>query len=361
MLEGAAAAHVQFCYMRLLLAILTAAAFTWSAVAQTTTAPVSPRTGAFALDGATRPVVVQPSPMASPVPQPAATGPANPAISIDQPEALDGNVPITPPREVGVKIRRSAVYLLPSFIVQDRVTVIERDLTDKWWIIPDANAGNIYVLPCEYLDTIEDMMTGSPGMTFSLSGEAHPFRGKYYLLLNKVLLVSRGEKAAAPPPPPPPIVRPPVATEAAPTSRPSAARAGGASAEDVASELFRNPAGRPVVPPNTPGIPDQPAPSVAPVRAAIKPETRNTVAGRLVRVQPQDEDWFQISFESDNTLQEPPLRVLPSETLERLTRLAADKPLGGAVFEISGEIYRYRGVQYLMLRTVRAKREMDQF
>jgi hypothetical protein len=90
-----------------------------------------------------------------------------------------------------------------------------------------------------------------------------------------------------------------------------------------------------------------------------------------------------VRFYADNTLQEPPLRLLPCTELERATKAAsganapaANKPASGVntaannmaagsptttkKFRISGELSEYKGRRYLLLRKVQVERDMGQ-
>ena len=59
-------------------------------------------------------------------------------------------------------------------------------------------------------------------------------------------------------------------------------------------------------------------------------------------------------FESDNTLADEPIRLLPCKLLQKAKRR-------GGRLRISGEITRYQGRRYLLLRKVLPERRMGQF
>ena len=78
----------------------------------------------------------------------------------------------------------------------------------------------------------------------------------------------------------------------------------------------------------------------------------------IVRVLPDGSGrWSLARFEADNALRDPPLRVLPS----LLREVAEAKGSDGQVLRISGEISRYKGRRYLLLRKVLKERQMGQF
>ena len=69
--------------------------------------------------------------------------------------------------------------------------------------------------------------------------------------------------------------------------------------------------------------------------------------GRVVR----DGTWWTFVFESDHPEHpEPPIRLLPNNYLEVMTRMARTIPTG-LVFEVSGEVTEFEGYNYLLVRS----------
>jgi hypothetical protein len=86
------------------------------------------------------------------------------------------------------------------------------------------------------------------------------------------------------------------------------------------------------------------------------------VVNRLTRLSPLDQSsWFTMTFESDNTLREPPMRVLPGRCLQDLESRSKEGTADGAIYHVSGEIHHYRGEEYLLVRSAIPKRNMGQF
>ena len=85
------------------------------------------------------------------------------------------------------------------------------------------------------------------------------------------------------------------------------------------------------------------------------------VVNRLARLRPAEAAFPLVTFEADNTLREPPLPVLPNEHLQRMETLSDGGAAAGVIFHVTGEIHQYRGRQYLLLRNVLRKRNLDQF
>ena len=68
--------------------------------------------------------------------------------------------------------------------------------------------------------------------------------------------------------------------------------------------------------------------------------------GRIVQSGP----WWTIVFESDHPERpQPPMRVLPNQTLEGMVK-ATERGTSGLVFVVSGEVTAFRGENYLLAR-----------
>jgi len=79
------------------------------------------------------------------------------------------------------------------------------------------------------------------------------------------------------------------------------------------------------------------------------------IVDRLVRVLPDSTGaWWEVRFEADNSLGEPPLRVLPGRFLQVAQKL-------GGKLRITGEMTHYKGQSYILLRKVLRERQLGQF
>lgn len=255
-------------------------------------------------------------------------------------------VPVTPPTTVKPFRLKKPLPLLPEGTpVVDRLAGIARDPTGKWWTIKDARVGRLYLLPCGLLEAIEGRRA-SPQTQFRLTGEVRRYRGAYYLMLRKAAI------AAAP-------------LEEKPTTLPTTtapAPAKHASAEDVARELMREKLDTPILPLAPPTAAEIAAPSVPPPGRALRPGPGRMLVNRLARlVRPGQDGWSVLAFEADNTLREPPMRILPSRQLEKMEKLSRGGARPGARFGVSAEVHNYRGRNYVLLWPVFRKREMGQF
>jgi len=221
-------------------------------------------------------------------------------------------------------------------------------------------AGALRLLPCPELETLEQVRTASPQRRLSLSGQAYRYQEQYYFLIRKLSDAATVTTAPA---------TMPAATQ--PTSQPAASQpttkpsddAQGASAGEVGQTLLNEVRPSAIIPiardvEATPG-----GPSVAPPAEPLLPGPGRMIIRRLVRWQgpAYPGGWSRVAFESDNTLREPPLRVMPTGLLDSLERGSANSDYVGALFYISGDIYTYRGHNYVLLRSIRRQRDLDLF
>jgi hypothetical protein len=72
----------------------------------------------------------------------------------------------------------------------------------------------------------------------------------------------------------------------------------------------------------------------------------------------QEGEWWIFIFEADNpSYPEPPMKLLPCQTLERMVRESRGG-LDPVIFIVSGEITDFRGENYLLPRKVLRKRDL---
>jgi hypothetical protein len=233
------------------------------------------------------------------------------------------------------------------------------------------------------LEAMEDALADNPDAAVSISGTIHNSYGKVYLLPTRAMLVPHPNpvdlttepattapadaSASAAPVSDPPAAPSPLRAglPLPPGARGETATAKAPSAEDVAAELLKQPLSQPIVDIRQDPRPLPTSRSVAPQGTPLPAGPGRIVANRFARVtHPKGADWYVLVFEGDNTLQEPPLRVLPNDWLDKLiigsaSNIAPVAP--GAIFQVSGQIYRYRGNSYILLHSVIRKREVHTF
>lgn len=306
--------------------------------------------------------------------------------------------PAVPVTETGVRGKPHKPVLAPEGVaINNRRCKLVPDKGGEWMIVKFLDEGGRggmqrRALPSAFLEKMENVLQANPQATFIVSGESLNYESVEYILLQKVLI----EQAPASQPShvvtvPPTPASAPVTTTSAPSSAPARYTPPGRSrtvsrADSLVSEMLgsqRKPVLTEVQQPKTQDIP-----SVAPVAAReLLADENKLVADRLVRVVPETgTHWYLACFESDNTLQEPPYRLLPCKLLEEAAKADDGDPQKftpndltpglrhivrvkeknvapppTARYRVSGEVLQYKGRKYLLLRKHMPERDMGQF
>ncbi len=311
----------------------------------------------------------------------AAADPKRPTTAPSRPAAPDAaqplsrmlldkpDVPLTPP--TGVAPRKAPVVLpVEGSMVVDRQARLAYEGKDGWFVLrflpePErTDEAPRRALPNQLLEQMEAQVARSPAVRFRVSGETTVYDGHAYLLLTKATVLPAAP-AAAHGPSSKPASPPPKggSGSGAPTSRPATGGGAEPTSNDILQELLKDKAGRPV-----PVVPVRPrpaeAPSVAPGAGKPLPADRGgMVVDRLVRIRPEPVgSWCAACFEADNTLQEPPIRVLPCGFLAKARRLAETRGIGGErVLRISGLVTHYKRRRYILIRKLLIERRLGRF
>jgi len=276
-------------------------------------------------------------------------------------------VPLTRPQQH--KPAPEAPKLPPdgSLVVGRRCRLF-RDPETGWMVVHfDVEPGRRdepprWALPCERLEKMEAALEDHPRAVFRVSGETTVYRKRPFLLMTRdpVILgpsrpvVTESISAVAPSPPPPasPATQPATQPASQPATQPAEP-----TSEDILRTLMREEPGRPLDPRSFEPEEVEPPPSVAPVGAGEMTLTGGPgelVIDRVVTLAPESPGgWKEARFKSDNTLREPPLRLLPCRMLERAERL-------GGELRVSGVVTTYKGKRYLLLRKVIRERDLGQ-
>ena len=297
----------------------------------------------------------------------------------DKPE-----VPVTSPLNMA---KPAAAAELPKegTMVVDRLCRMWSQRNSPWLIVAfehepgRRDESDRRVLPNELMERMEMLAARTPGILFRISGETTIYEDHAYILLSKVTVLppETGKKAgseasglktarelaagnggAATD----------ANTAAGATTKPTNAPTGDGADDDgpTSTDLLRAMLGEKVGKPiNTiPVLPDShTAKSVAPTSPQTLPVARGAVlSDRLVRIAPDSDGWWAASFVADNTLQEPPMRLLPCGMLTKARELAAKaRPGRTRVLRISGKVTKYEGRRYLLLRKVLVELNLGQF
>jgi hypothetical protein len=280
------------------------------------------------------------------------------SILADKPE-----VPITAPNSPPPK--QEAKLPFEHTMVINRLCRLEHRPSLNWVVLrflsePGKPAeADRYALPNQRLTDMEEIVANAPQTVFLVSGESLTYKGRPYLMVRLALEQVMPTAAAR-------------AAMARPTSLPAAAASGPASApasraaadpDDLIRKLLEERPGKPILTQSDIDARVEPMPSVSPAVAKQLPQAYGTVVvDRIVHlVGEQEGGWWIVRFLADNTLQEQPIRLLPCQLLSR-AELMADTKTGRTVkLRVSGEITRYKGKEYLLLRKVLRERDMNQF
>jgi len=306
---------------------------------------------------------------------------AEPVAAEDDADGLGGamldrpEVPITRPQNYQEKTKPPE---LPAegTMVFDRLCRLERD-PSGWLLLSFANGEDEtpeaprWALPCRLLEKMEGVAAKTPGVIFRISGESTVYDNRSFLLLRKVTARMPAEDPAPPKPPKARKAPPLPAPRPKPAETPKKATTQGdtsdetPSSEDILNQLLKDKPGKPIIP-EIESVQDVPvkAPSVAPApKEKTLPVGRgNMVVDRIVTLLPAGVGkWMQVSFVSDNTLREPPMRLLPCTKLTQAEALAVSGAGKSVRLRVTGEITVYKGRRYLLLRKLLVERDLGQF
>jgi hypothetical protein len=211
------------------------------------------------------------------------------------------------------------------------------------------------LLPCRLLEELETHLQANPNARYRLSGETTRDTKNVYMLLQRVAIVEEGVTDIEP--------ETPTVEEKTPASQPASQSADNPTTGLIAQMLQDRP-GRAMKITATPSRKaTENIESVAPAgRRPFDPGKRDLVVDRIVRILPEPGgEWWQARFESDNTLREPPLRILPGLRLEWIKMSLEETGNTDMRLRVSGDITYYKGKRYLMLRKVLRQRDLDEF
>ena len=277
-------------------------------------------------------------------------------------------VPITKPRGY---VRPVAKPYLPadgSLLVNRRCRIAFRPDTG-WYLLtllPEPGAEVIgktvprWVLPSKWLSAVEETLAGKKSAIFRITGETTVYKERAFILLRN-LKTERREPAAKTPADKPAEVRK-SASDATDADKPEEEPTRG---DEIAAQLLRRRPGRPVDVPSGAGAVAE-ATSVAPKPASrqLSEDRGEMRIDRLVRFEfDTAEKWWLARFDSDNTLQDQPVRLLPCKMLELAAKETGYHARRQMTYRarVSGVLTSYKGWAYLLLRKVVKEREMGAF
>jgi hypothetical protein len=258
-------------------------------------------------------------------------------------------VPITPPKKAFPAASEKQVAPGP---VVERKTRFSFNPENRWYqvsFLPDqgqVQQAPLWVLPCEALEGIEAYTKQYPEAIFIVSGETSTYKDRSFLFVRSAVIQPESVPSEAVAPSVPPVSQSTTAPE-------------GSSPDDILKTLLRK---RPPKPLSLSGPLDESGSSAATDRSPDGDRGGIRIDRVVTIAQDPNSQWWEARFESDNTLQDVPLRLLPCKMLERAEYLSG---LGHGFktirLRITGEVTIYKTQGYLLLRKVLREREMGQF
>lgn len=251
--------------------------------------------------------------------------------------------------------------------VIDRRGTVTKDSAGRGWVFTFENGPEQVkeisrrLLPCRLLEKVEEVVAKTPKTRFEISAEITTEKKgtgrQEYMLLRRVSVITSRKKVVAPPEPKP--APKPVATP----NKTETSPAGSIDNTDALREqLLSSSPGKALAVSTAPEARVEQQQSVAPIAGAAEPTRRSAVVDRTVHiVDDPKRRWAEARFVGDNTLREPPMRLLPCILLDRARQLQSKMGQRDRKFRISGEVTHYRGRRYLLLRKVLLERDMGQF
>lgn len=295
----------------------------------------------------------------------------------------DTIVPVTAPK--GLVLRRNIrnqPLPVEGTAVVNRDGSISLDEESGWLIMTFENQpGREWIIPrrllqCRLLEKVEGILSANPNTRFAVVGETTVHDDSAYLLFRRVAVLE------SPPPPKPPKPAPDktapkplvISKKSEPEKNESKTSAGDVEKKDtekapttttelISALLKDKPRTALRVEPDPNRSASENIESVAPAgKEPLSPGRKGLVIDRVVRIVKGPAGyWWEARFQSDNTLREPPMRVLPNGILSHAVRLNSQMGRGSLKLRVSGEITFYKGRRYLLIRKLLRQRDMEQF
>ena len=264
-------------------------------------------------------------------------------------------IPVTEPAE-GDSGEGPALPVAGS-ILSDRLCRVSKDEASGWVLatfppeegLPDETPR--WALPNRMLAEMVRTAEDRPDAVFRVTGENTIYKGRPFILLQMASIESQRVPAGA------------GDSSSDSDDGEDGSIDGRLDSDAILMELLRDRPGEPVLPETSqPYEQREQAPSAAPEgdeEQVYHPGRGNMVIDRIIVVMPTGHgEWMEAAFESDNTGNEPPLRLLPSSMLAQAEGLAASKPMEAVRFHVSGEITEYHERRYLLIRKLIEQRDM---
>lgn len=299
----------------------------------------------------------------------------NTPISDDEIRRLreSGEVPVTKPKGIFHKRRAGKISRqfipTPGSMVIDKVATISKHPTENWRIAKFEPTNSVYqladmrILPCRLLESIEKIAAEKPLTRFALTGEVTVCSKKVvvdnrdvvldlaYLLPARVTIVKPKDESEK-------------NSDAQSATTESADANQDVSTSALIGQMRKKQLNKTLLVSATPSRSTaENLESVAPAgKKPFESGKKTLVVDRIVRIMKKDKQgWWEARFKSDNTLREPPMRVLPNRTFEKARDMTRTLGTRDLQLRISGMVTHYKGRRYLIIRKALAERDMNQF
>ena len=267
-------------------------------------------------------------------------------------------------------------------IIAKRIGTIAKPKDSIWWVITfekdkkGATERPRRIMPSKLLEAIEVILKDRPNAKFEVIGENYNDGSENYILFRRVVEIMPGNKPAS-------AIKngqdlesvldkndndgasssdsDEKKSEDKTEKKETDTKKSVPSSSDIAGELLKNTPGKTVVAkPKEKRTEAENRKSVAPTEGTSETKATVQIYSRIVRiVKSKDSDLYEIRFISDNSLRDPPMKILPNTRLKRALDLMKKAGQDECKFIVSGEITVYKKQRFILLRSVIKKRELS--
>ncbi len=226
---------------------------------------------------------------------------------------------------------------------------------------------DLRILPCQLLESLEKIIDEKPDTRFALTGEVTVCSQNVvidnqdavidfaYLLPTRVTLAKDKSEE-----------KPDTKTKATESTTKPAVKEDEVETSGLLEEMQKKEVSRAILVRPTPSRnTTENQESVSPAGKNKKPfesGKKTLVVDRIVRIMKKDKlGWWEVRFKSDNTLREPPMRILPNKIFQEARTMTRTLGTRDLELRISGMVTHYKGRRYLIIRKVLPERDMNQF
>ena len=287
-------------------------------------------------------------------------------------------VPISRPKNL--KQDKDSKLKKDRTIIAKRIGTIAKPKDSSWWVITfekdkeGTTERSRRIMPSKLLESIEEILVKKPSARFEVIGENYNDGTENYILLRRVVEVANKpkpksetgtfdmtlENGAEDKPSSDKTSDQEEEKDAKPDDK---NRDSEASSSDIAKELLKDNPGKTVTAkPKEKRSEADNRKSVAPAEGTPETKADSQIYSRIVRiVKCKDSNFYEIRFISDNSLRDPPIKILPNTRLKKALEFMQKAGNSECKFIVSGEVTVYKKQRYILLRSIIKQRDMNQF